>query len=139
MDGRGGQASAIALVFGETLVEAAFMDERTNKDQRPRCFRIETAADQERNETRGWREGPRTAWGPPRWTPSGVSGRRVSGASAGVFHSRHPRQEYRRQSFGLPPAPAGGRVKGEARAICGKFRAVRHGTCAPRAYDAGSP
>src|SRR5690348_4471360 len=75
MDGRGGQASAIALVFGETLVEAAFMDERTNKDQRPRCFRIETAADQERNETRGWREGPRTTWGPPRWTPSGVSGR----------------------------------------------------------------
>src|SRR5690348_10779109 len=63
MDGRGGQASAIALVFGETLVEAAFIDERTNKDQRPRCFRIETAADQERNETRGWREGPRTAWG----------------------------------------------------------------------------
>jgi hypothetical protein len=30
---------------------AAFMDERTKKDQRPRCLRIETAADQERNET----------------------------------------------------------------------------------------
>lgn len=41
----------------------------------------------------------------------------------GCFHGRHPRQEYRRVSFGILAAPIGGRLKGATRAICGKTRA----------------
>jgi len=43
--------SAKIFMLAQRLNGAAFMDERTNKDQRPRCFRTGTAADQERNET----------------------------------------------------------------------------------------
>ena len=127
--------SAISLGASMALIEAAFMDERINtppKDQRPRCLRTETAADQERNETRGCAERASncvwsTALDAFRVSVAGY----VSGASAGVFHSRHPRQEYRQLSFGLPRAPAGGRVKGGLRAICGKFLTGPERACAP--------
>ena len=45
--------SAKIFMLAQRLNGAVFMDERTNKDQRPRCLRTETAADQERDETRG--------------------------------------------------------------------------------------
>jgi len=74
-------------------------------------------------------EAPRTSrGGPPRWTPSGVSGRvRVRRQRGGVPQSSSTARSIDCRSFGAcVPQPAG-RVKGEKRAICGKTRAGRAG------------
>jgi len=123
MDVRSGPSGCQQASRAGASNEAAFMDERKSKDQRPRCFRTEAAADQERDEPEAGREtASNFGGGPPRWTPSGVSCRvRLRRQRGGIPRSTSTAGVPTDGHLAPPHRTAGGRSGAES----GRFVAKR--------------